>query len=150
MYSYGPSHMAKQKQDDQLEFTCSSYVMTQDVTLKTCPRRWMIGRSGERGSGISVLAARHDDDDDDVLTNAKIWSPRKYLIVILTIFSMFHDIIYIIREINRDTEREKESKRKKPGQLGLQNTTTVSLEKGKRPPTSVLHMTLNIPMVMFQ
>ena len=23
----------------------------------------MIGRSGERGSGISVLAARHDDDD---------------------------------------------------------------------------------------
>ena len=25
----------------------------------------MIGRSGERGSGISVLAARHDDDDDD-------------------------------------------------------------------------------------
>ena len=28
----------------------------------------MIGRSGERGSGISVLAARHDDDDDDDLT----------------------------------------------------------------------------------
>ena len=25
----------------------------------------MIGRSGERGSGISVLAARHDDDNDD-------------------------------------------------------------------------------------
>ena len=24
----------------------------------------MIGRSGERGSGIFVLAARHDDDDD--------------------------------------------------------------------------------------
>ena len=23
----------------------------------------MIGRSGERGSGISMLAARHDDDD---------------------------------------------------------------------------------------
>ncbi len=40
----------------------SSYVKTQDVTLKTCQRRWMIGRSGERGSGISVLAARHDDD----------------------------------------------------------------------------------------
>ena len=28
------------------------------------PERWMIGRSGERGSGISVLAARHDDDDE--------------------------------------------------------------------------------------
>ena len=25
----------------------------------------MIGRSGERGSGISVPAARHDDDDDE-------------------------------------------------------------------------------------
>ncbi len=25
----------------------------------------MIGRNGERGSGISALAARHDDDDDD-------------------------------------------------------------------------------------
>ena len=25
----------------------------------------MIGRSSERRSGISVLAARHDDDDDD-------------------------------------------------------------------------------------
>ena len=65
MYSYGPPHMAKQKQDDQLELTYSSYVKTQDVILKTCRRRWMIGRSGERGSGISVLAARHDDDDDD-------------------------------------------------------------------------------------
>ena len=28
----------------------------------------MIGRSGERVSGISVLAARHDDDDDEELT----------------------------------------------------------------------------------
>ena len=36
-----------------------------DVALKTCQKRWMIGRSGERGSGISVLAARHDEDDDD-------------------------------------------------------------------------------------
>ena len=25
----------------------------------------MIGRSGERGSGISMLTARHDDDDYD-------------------------------------------------------------------------------------
>ena len=28
----------------------------------------MIGRSGERGSGISVLVARHDDDDDDIFS----------------------------------------------------------------------------------
>ena len=65
IYSYGPPHIAKQKQDDQLEHTFSSYVRTRDVTLKTCQRRWIIGRSGERGSGISVLAAQHDDDDDD-------------------------------------------------------------------------------------
>ena len=66
MYSYGPPHMAVQKQDDQLELTYSNYVRTQAVTLKTCRRRWVIGRSGERGSGISVLTARHDDDDDDI------------------------------------------------------------------------------------
>ncbi len=44
---------------------------TQDVTLKTCWRRWMIGRSGERGSGISVLAARHDDYDIYIWTLTK-------------------------------------------------------------------------------
>ena len=64
-YSNGPPHMAKQKQDDQLEHTYSSYVRIRDVALKTCQKRWTIGRSGERGSEISVLAARHDDDDDD-------------------------------------------------------------------------------------
>ena len=67
MYSNGPPHRAKQKQDDQLEHTYSSHVRIRDVALKTCQRRWMIGRSGERGSGISVLAARHDDDDDDIM-----------------------------------------------------------------------------------
>ena len=55
--------MANQKQDDQLEHSYSSYVMIRDVTLKTCRKQWMIGRRGEKGSGISVLAARHDDDD---------------------------------------------------------------------------------------
>ena len=63
MYSYGPSHMSEQKQDGQLEHTYSSSVRIQDVALKTCQRRWTIGRSGERGSGISVLAAWHDDND---------------------------------------------------------------------------------------
>ena len=53
----------QQKQDDQLEHTYSSYVRIRDIALKTCQRRWMIGRSGERGSGISMLAAQHDDDD---------------------------------------------------------------------------------------
>ena len=36
MYSYGPPHMAKQKQDDQVEHTYSSYVRIRDVALKTC------------------------------------------------------------------------------------------------------------------
>ena len=58
-------HMAGQKQDYQLLHTYSSYVRIWDVALKTYQRRWTIRRRGERGSGISVLAARHDDDDDD-------------------------------------------------------------------------------------
>ena len=66
MYSYEPPHMAEQKQDDQREHTYSSYVRIRDVAMKTCRRRWTIGRSGEGGSGISVLPARHDDDDDDI------------------------------------------------------------------------------------
>ena len=55
-------HKAGQKQGDQLEHTYNSYVMIRDVALKTCQRRWTIGRSGERGSGIPVLEVRHDDD----------------------------------------------------------------------------------------
>ena len=66
MYSYGPPHMAEQEQDNQHEHTYSIYVRIQDVALNTCRRWWTIGRSGERGSKLSVLAVRHDDDDDDV------------------------------------------------------------------------------------
>ena len=65
MYSYGSPHMAEQKQDDQLEYTYSSYVRIRDVALKTCQRQWTIGGSDKRGSGISVLAARHDGDNVD-------------------------------------------------------------------------------------
>ena len=64
MCSYGPPHIAEQRQDDQLEHTYSSYGRIRDVALKTCRKRCMIGRSSKKGSGISVLAARHDDDDD--------------------------------------------------------------------------------------
>ena len=39
MYSYGPPHMAEQKQDDQHEHTYSNYVKIRDVGLKTCHRR---------------------------------------------------------------------------------------------------------------
>ena len=57
---YGPPHMAEQKQENQLEHTYSSSVRIRDVALKTSQRWWTIRRSGERGSGLSVLAARHD------------------------------------------------------------------------------------------
>ena len=47
---------------DSYAYTFSSYVRLRDVVLKTCLGRWTIGRSRERGSGISVLPARYDDD----------------------------------------------------------------------------------------
>ena len=89
MYSYGSRHMAAQKQDDQLERTFSSYVRIQDVVLKTYLGRWTIGRSGERGSGISVLSARSDDDDDDV----PLWFNNG---IYLLIFLFLGDILFYI------------------------------------------------------
>ena len=77
MYAYGSPHMAAQKQGDQHERTFSSYVRIQDVVLKTYLGRWTIGRSGERGSGISVLPARYDDDDYIIPSN------YSYLILII-------------------------------------------------------------------
>ena len=59
-----PTYGQAKSRDDQLKHTYSSYVRIRDVNPKTCQRRWMIGRSGERGSGISVLAAGHGDDDE--------------------------------------------------------------------------------------
>ena len=85
VYSYGSPHMAAQKQDDQLERTFSSYVRIQVVVLKTYLGRWTIGRSGERGSGISVLPARYDDDDDDDEMLWQITESNYYLFLILKI-----------------------------------------------------------------
>ena len=76
--------MAVQKQDDQHGHTFSSYVRIRDVVLKTCLGRWTIGRSGERGSGISVLPARHDDDDDDFKCNEKHGFVLIIIIIILS------------------------------------------------------------------
>ena len=41
-------HMAGQKQDVQHEHTFSRYVRIRNVALKTCQRRWTIGKSGKR------------------------------------------------------------------------------------------------------
>ena len=55
----GPPYMAELK----LEPTYSSSVRMRYIALRICQKRWTIGRSGDRGSGISVLVARHDDDE---------------------------------------------------------------------------------------
>ena len=90
MYSCGPPHMAVQKQDDQHEHTFSSYVRIRDVVQKTCLRRWTIGKSGERGSGISVLPARHDDDDiyahTHALTDTQLPPPTLFCLKIIPIW----------------------------------------------------------------
>ena len=59
--SYGPLHMAEQKQSDQLEPTYSSSVRIRVVALRTYRKRWTMGRGGERKSEISVLMARQDE-----------------------------------------------------------------------------------------
>ena len=63
MYSCGPLHINEQRQDDQQETTYCSSVSIRDVAMKTYRKRWIIGKVGERGSGISLLMARHEDGD---------------------------------------------------------------------------------------
>ena len=47
----------------------------------------MIGRSGERGSGISALAARHDDDDDSPSRQGKKLGGFRFQFGVSFIFS---------------------------------------------------------------
>ena len=65
MYSCETLHMDEQRQESQNEPTYSNSVSIQDVVLKICRKQWMIGRGGEKVSGISVLMVWHEDDDDD-------------------------------------------------------------------------------------
>ena len=54
----------------------------------------MVGRSGERGSGISVLAARHDDDDDDIYIHIYIYIYiGDYLYKFTDIFGQVYKIV---------------------------------------------------------
>ena len=82
--------MAAQKQDDQLERTFSSYVRIQVVVLKTYLGRWTIGRSGERGSGISVLPARYDDDDIYIYDIQSASEDNGYGLFAYRIYEEFH------------------------------------------------------------
>ena len=102
MYSYGSPHMAAQKQDDQHEHTFSSYVRIRDVVLKTYLGRWTIGRSGERGSGISVLPARYDDD----IYNSELswwsirWNLDRLFLVLLGILVLLHLVYWALLGIS--------------------------------------------------
>ena len=57
--------MDEQMQDHQLEPKYNCSVSIQDIVLKTSREGWTIETGGERVSGRSVVAVRHDDDDDD-------------------------------------------------------------------------------------
>ena len=94
---------------------------------KTCQRRWTIGRSGERGSGISVLAARHDNEDDCwgahmlLPWNQAYYQGRhlmKFLLVAIATLSCAWNItyiyIYIVAERGgKASERERERERER-------------------------------------
>ena len=99
MYSYGSPHTAAQKQDDQHERTFSSYVRIQVVVLKTYLGRWTIGRSGERGSGISVLPARYDDDDivDNIKPGRCMFSSSNFVgsLIFMRKNCVFHFCVFL-------------------------------------------------------
>ena len=49
MFSCGPLHIAEQRLGDQLEPTYSSSVRIRDIALRTCRKRWTIGRGWQKG-----------------------------------------------------------------------------------------------------
>ena len=75
MYSL---HMNKRRQNDQLETTYSCSVQIRDVSLKTCQKQWKMEKDGEKGSGISVMMARHNDVDDDVSLQTNTFEKDTY------------------------------------------------------------------------
>ena len=168
MYSCGPPHMDVQEWDDQHEPTYSSCVRTRDVTLKTCRRRWMIGRNGERRSGISAQAARHDDDDDDIYIRIYLCSEHFNLIYENRIKEIYvkilwsednpcyppmyptlHPTIYIYIYIYIYRERERFMRRKTPTpkkfNIGVDNKTMIRPE---RPNSTKMEYALSIITVI--
>ena len=62
----------------------------------------MIGRSGERWSGISMMTARHDDDDDDIYIYIYIYM-CKLIMKFAVIFKQNRSVLMIERmKINVD------------------------------------------------
>ena len=93
----------------RLARTYSGYVRIRDVALKTCRRRWTIGRSGERGSKISMQAAQHDHDDlwfslvvfYDISSLVGYFIPNPiYIYIYIYIYICIHIYIYIYNIVN--------------------------------------------------
>ena len=62
----------------------------------------MIGRRGERGSGISVLAVRHDDDDDLSHTYEEIetrvhFCNESVLFVHSFLYRSYTSLLYVVK-----------------------------------------------------
>ena len=87
----------------------------------------MIGRRGERESGISVLAARHDDDDDDFLNTEDV---KNYFIYYTNVHWQKNSIFNLIQWIAQSA-----------GAVEYTDATSA---------VSVLDMTLKNMMVRFQ
>ena len=135
MYSNGPPHMDELKQDDQLEHTYSSYVRIRDVVLKTCRRRWTIGRSDERGSVISVLTARHDDDDDEWKKPSHGPIYKKFHLRFLIGFRSGEFAGYVIDFIYHSKNKPQKTKHKtNPPKKKKNKIKTPPPKKNKRPP----------------
>ena len=49
---------------DQQKFTYINSVLTLDAVKKTCQKRWLIEKDGEKELKETVLSARIDDDDE--------------------------------------------------------------------------------------
>ena len=111
MFSNGPLHIAEQKQDDQLELTHSSSVRIRGAALKTCRMQWMIGRGGERGSGISSLIARQDENRAPIPARRsnQVWINKK---VNLSSSGFYHSS----RSTGEDKRKQKERQILRPCQ----------------------------------
>ena len=66
--------MDEQRRDDQLEPIYNNSVQIQNVALKTYREWWTIETGSGRGSGKSVLVARHDDAKHGQLSVYAIWN----------------------------------------------------------------------------
>ena len=69
MYTYEPPHMAEQKQDEQLGTYIQQLCEDTGCSPRHLPEPMNDRECDERVSGISVLAARHDEEDDTLASN---------------------------------------------------------------------------------